>query len=102
MAMLVHEIWEDVGDDGSVLPGVCLAGPDGDAFRKHLHPDARCADRFEAGSHFEVMTIYYRHYGWGDYASSFASDRSPYPEDWEIRQSTYLTSEQIKNNLASL
>ena len=34
MAMLVHEIWEDVGDDGSVLPGLCLAGPDGEAFRK--------------------------------------------------------------------
>jgi hypothetical protein len=56
--MLVHEIWEDVGDDGNVLPGLCLAGPDGEAFRKLTHEDARCIDRFEAGSHFEAITIY--------------------------------------------
>jgi hypothetical protein len=58
MAMLVHEIWEDVGDDGNVLPGLYLAGPDGEAFRKLMHEDARCIDRFEAGSHFEAITIY--------------------------------------------
>jgi hypothetical protein len=87
MAMLVHEIWEDVGDDGSVLPGLCLAGPDGEAFRKLLHRDARCTVRFEAGSYFEAMTIYYRHHGWGAYTTDFASDREPYLEDRAQRQS---------------
>jgi hypothetical protein len=86
MAILVHEIWEDVGDDGGVLPGLCLAGPDGEAFRNLLRRDARCAGRFEAGSHFEAMTIYYRHYGWGRYTSDLASDREPYPEGWSERQ----------------
>ena len=88
MAMLLHEIWEDIGGDGSVLPALCLAGPDGEAFRKLLHKDARCIDRFEAGSHFEAMTIYYRHYGWGAYKTDFAWDREPYPDDWAERQTT--------------
>jgi hypothetical protein len=87
MAMLVHEIWEDVGDDGSVLPGLCLAGPDGEAFRKLLHKDARCTGRFEAGSHFEAMTIYHRRYGWGAYLTDFVHDREPNPDVWAQRQS---------------
>ena len=41
---------------------------------------------FEASSHFEAMTIYYRHYGWGAYTSDFAMDREPYPDDWAERQ----------------
>jgi hypothetical protein len=94
MAKLVHEIWEVIDDRGQVLPAVCLAGPDGEAFRKRLEKDAleesqsppRCVRRFEANSHFEAMTIYYRHYGWGVYTTNFASDRDPYPDDWVPRQ----------------
>jgi hypothetical protein len=86
MAILVHEIWEDVGEDGRVLPGVCLAGPDGDGFRKLLNKGAQLVHQFEAGSHFGAMTVYYRRYGWGDYTSDFTSDREPYPEDWAKRQ----------------
>ena len=94
MAMLVHEIWETVGKNGHVLPGCCLAGPDGDGFRELLHADAsnkgisapRYVCSFEAGCHFEAMTIYYRHYGWGEYTTDIAWDREPYPDDWAQRQ----------------
>jgi hypothetical protein len=69
MATLVHEIWETIDDRGGVLPSLELAGPDGDDLRKRLHEDAheegleppRCVRTSEVGSHFEAMTIYYRH-----------------------------------------
>ena len=85
MATLIHEIWEDE-DEGSISQGVCLAGPDGDDFRKLLGGRARCVHRFEAGCHFEAMTIYYRLYGRGIYTSDFAADHEPYPDDWAQRQ----------------
>jgi hypothetical protein len=94
MAKLVHEIWEVIDDRGQVLPALCLAGPDGEAFRKRSEQDAvedggslpRCVRKFEANSHFEAMTIFYRHYGWGAYTTGFAADREPYPDDWRQRQ----------------
>jgi hypothetical protein len=86
MAKLIHEIWETFDDRGDVLPGVCLAGPDGDGFRKLQDGNARCVRRFEAGSHFEAMTIYHHHYGWGEYTTDQAWDHQPYPEDWAERQ----------------
>jgi hypothetical protein len=79
MAALIREIWED-GEERSVSKGLCLAGPDGESFRKLLGTGARCVGRFEAGSHFEAMTIYYRLNGWGIYTSDFAEDREPYPD----------------------
>ena len=90
MTKLIHEIWEVLDDQGHVLPSLCLAGPQGEDFRRRLHQDAietartipQCVRRFEADSHFEAMTIYYRHYGWAAYTADFASDREPYPEDW--------------------
>jgi hypothetical protein len=84
MAILIHEIWEDEQDG---MKGVCLAGQDGEGFRKLLSMEARCVHRFEAESHFEAMTIYYRLNGWGIYTSDFAADREPYPDDWAERQS---------------
>lgn len=33
MATLIHEIWED---EDSISQGMCLAGPDGDDFRRLL------------------------------------------------------------------
>jgi hypothetical protein len=94
MVTLVHEIWEVIDDRGSVLPALGLAGPDGDGFRERLHEDARedglepprCVGTFEAGSHFEAMTIYYRRYNRGEYTADLASDREPYPEEWARRQ----------------
>jgi hypothetical protein len=87
MAKLTHEIWEELDEHGNVLPGVCLAGPDGEGFRKLQNKNARCVLRFEAGSHFDAMTTYYRLYGWGEYTSDFTSDREPYPDEWARRQS---------------
>jgi hypothetical protein len=86
MAMLVHEIWEEIGERGETLPGVCHAGPAGDGYRKLRGPNARLVWTFEAGSHFEAMTIYYRYYGWGDYTTEFAIDYEPYPDAWAEQQ----------------
>ena len=85
MAMILHEIWEQDLPNG-VLPSVCLAGPDGDACRALLPKTARLVRTYEAGSHFEAMTIYYQHYGWGDYTTDIAWDREPYPQEWSERQ----------------
>jgi hypothetical protein len=95
MAILIHEIWEVTDNRGKVLPSLCLAGPDGDDFRKLLREGAlkdgfaapRCVRRFQAETHFEAMAIYYRHYGWGEYTTEFTSDRQPYPDDLAKRQS---------------
>jgi hypothetical protein len=95
LAKLVHEIWEVIDEQGQVLPALCLAGPDGERFRELLHQQAResdhgvprCVDRFEADSHFEAVTIYYRRYGRGEYSSEFAWEREPYPLEWASRQS---------------
>jgi hypothetical protein len=94
MAKLIHEIWEVIDASGQVLPSLGLAGPDGDDLRKILRGEAaqngqaapRCVRRFEAESHYEAMMIYYRHYGWGEYASDFAGDREPYSEELAKRQ----------------
>jgi len=82
MATLIHEIWEEYDEHGQPLPGVCHAGPGGDGFRKLLAPNARLVRTFEAGSHFEAMTIYYRLYGWGEYTT----DYEPYPQAWAKEQ----------------
>lgn len=60
MAKLTYEVWEQPDDSGQMLPGLVLAGPDGDAFRRLLEPSARLTTRFDAGSHFEAMTTYYQ------------------------------------------
>ena len=82
MAILIHEVWEEIGERGELLPGLCEAGPNGDGFRKLLAPGARLVHTFEAGSYFEAMMIYYRRYGWGDYTTEFAIDYEPYPQAW--------------------
>ncbi len=86
MARLQHEIWLDPDEDGVPLPGCCLAGPDGDGFRRMLGPKACLVHRFESGSHFETMTIYYQFVDYGEYVSSDPWDMEPYPEDWKRRQ----------------
>src|SRR5689334_18757885 len=85
MAKLTHEIWVE---DGPVvqLPSLCLAGPDGDAFRRTLSPQAKLVHTFEAESNHEAMTIYYAYNGWGEYKLDHVADRQPYPESWGERQ----------------
>jgi hypothetical protein len=86
MVKLLHEVWEDTEADGQSLSGCCLAGPDGDAFRKLLSSNAHMIYGFEAGSHFEAMTTYYRLMGWGVYTTTESRDVEPYPADWLTRQ----------------
>jgi hypothetical protein len=86
MEMMLHEVWQDAGDDGQLLPGCCLAGPDGDAFRQSLSSGARLIHTFEAGSHLEAMTIYYQLMGWSAYRSTQPADAEPYPPEWLARQ----------------
>ena len=86
MAQLLHEIWLDPDEDGAPLPGRCLAGPDGDDFRRLLSPKAQLVHRFEAGSHWEAINLYYRFVGYGDHIPSDPWDITPYPNEWKIRQ----------------
>lgn len=86
MVNLVHEIWEDIDEDGHPLPGCCLAGPDGDGFRRLLGPNACLVHTFEAASHFEAMTIYNRFLGQRAYSTDHPEDLQPYPTEWATRQ----------------
>ena len=49
----------------------CLAGPHGDAARRLADPDARLVWTVEAVSHFDAMTKYYEHMGWGKYTTEY-------------------------------
>lgn len=80
--MLLHEVWEDFGDRSESLPCLILAGQLGDGARGWLCPQARLLTTFEARSHFEAMTIYYRLMGWGEYTTDQAWDYQPYPDEW--------------------
>jgi hypothetical protein len=88
MAILMHEVWEEAGEDGGwETLGVCLAGHDGDGFRAQLGPNKRLVRTFAAGSHFEALTIHYAANGWGTYTNDDPWAREPYPEEWARRQS---------------
>lgn len=88
MVELRHEIWVDGGESGAELEGCCLAGPDGDGFRRRLAPSARLLHTFEAGSHFEAMCTYHRLVGREPYSSDLAQDHAPYPAEWLERQNS--------------
>jgi hypothetical protein len=85
MAVLVHEVWEAVSD-GMILHTCCLAGPLGDGCRQNLEPGARLLTTFEAGSHFEAMTIYNRYLRRETYTTNEPWDYQPYPDDWMAEQ----------------
>ena len=78
MAMLRHELW----DEGGGRQTLCLAGPMGDAARAELASGSKLVWEVEAGSHFEAMTRYYQHMGWGEYTTEQDWDRQAYPEEW--------------------
>jgi hypothetical protein len=76
------ELWDDPEDEGRYT--FCLAGPMGDAVRALLSPSARLTWTVEAASHFEAMTRYYEHQGWGAYATDQEWDMKTYAEHgWE-------------------
>ncbi len=86
MASLIHEVWEDMDEDGQSLPGCCLAGPDGEGFRALLSSNAILLITFEASCHFEAMNNYYEIVGYGKYRTEHQSDTEPYPQEWALRQ----------------
>ena len=43
---------------------------------------ARLLTTFEAGSHFEAMTVYNRYLGRETYTTNEAWDYQPYPDEW--------------------
>ena len=85
MAVLVHEVWEEVSE-GMLLHACCLAGPHGEACRAILGPGARLLTTFEAGSNFEAMSIYNRYLDREPYTTTEPWDHEPYPEDRRAMQ----------------
>lgn len=79
---LLHELWEDIGGEYG-YETFCLAGPLGEGARAGLSREAKLIWTVEAASHFEAMTKYYLHKGWGAYTTEEAWDMQPYPREWE-------------------
>ena len=71
---MLHDLW----DEGEGRQTFCSAGPHGDDARAMLEPGARLVSSVEAASHFEAMTLYYEHMGWGPYITSY--DKLPYDD----------------------
>ena len=82
---MLHELWDDPtpADGGYLL--FCLAGPRSAEARAMLSPSARLTWTVDADSHFEAMTLYYEHQGWGVYTTDFPDvDTQSYRErGWE-------------------
>lgn len=78
MAILRHEVWID--EEG--LPGMCLAGPMGDAFRALLGGGAQLVTTIDASSHFEAMQKYNAYLDREPYTTDQEWDYQPYPDDW--------------------
>jgi hypothetical protein len=92
MAKLVYEIWLDPDEDGQHLPGLCLAGPEGDGFRKLLEPGAILRGTFLAESTFDAMTQYYRLNDWGEWTTQFAVDYEIHSQGEADDQQAFLQS----------
>lgn len=77
---MLHELWDSENEQT-----FCLAGPHGDGARRLLEPGSRMVWTIEAATHFEAMTMYYDHMGWGVYTTDFPEiDRQTYAErGWE-------------------
>jgi hypothetical protein len=73
-----HELWDDPGSAGRWT--FCLAGPRGDGARALLSSEARLVWIVDATSHFDAMTQYYEHQGWGVYATDQEWDHQPYAD----------------------
>lgn len=79
---MLHELWDDPRSEGRYT--FCLAGPKGDNVRATLSPEARLTWTVEAASHFEAMSLYHEHMGWGPYTTDQEWDHQTYAEHgWE-------------------
>lgn len=75
---MLHEVWRDPEDDSI---GLLFAGPLGDPARARLSRKATLVWTVEGHSHFDVMTKYYQHQGWGVYTTDFPEhDHKTYAE----------------------
>ncbi|WP_221177491.1 hypothetical protein [Nocardioides marmoriginsengisoli] len=80
--MLLHELWDDPEDEGRYT--FCLSGLRGADARALLSSSARLVWTVEAASHFDAMTAYYEHQGWGVYTTDQEWDHKTYVEHgWE-------------------
>jgi hypothetical protein len=75
---MLHELWDDPANEGRWT--FCVTGIRGDEARVQLSPDARLVWTVEANSHFEAMTRYWKHQGWGVYSAEHEWDRKTYAE----------------------
>ena len=70
-----HELWVD--PEG--LDTFCLAGSKGDDARALLPKGSQLEWVVEANCHFDAMTRYYEHRGYGRYTTDFVElDKKPY------------------------
>ena len=80
---MLHELWDDPDSEGRYT--FCLSGRMGDGARAHLSRSARLVWTVKASSHFEAMTLYYEHQGWGEYTTDQQWDHISYAElGWEF------------------
>jgi hypothetical protein len=75
---VLHELWDDPEDEGRYT--FCLAGTRGNQARARLSSAAHRAWTVEADSHFDAMTAYYLHMGWGTYTTDQEWDRITYAD----------------------
>ena len=81
---VLHELWSDPDPDTGGEWTFCLAGPRGDQARATLSPNAKLVWTVEAANHFEAMTFYWEHQGWGTDTTDQERDRKSYAEHgWE-------------------
>jgi len=80
---VLHELWDDPASEGRFT--FCLSGHRGDDARAMLSPEAQLVWTIDASSHFDAMTRYYEHRGWGTYTTDQEWDYTPYEDlGWEI------------------
>ncbi len=77
----LHQIWIDSNE----LPGLCLAGKEGDQFRATLDKPAKLVHEFNAASNYEAMVYYYKFMNFGKYESCFLEfDSKPYEDSSQV------------------
>jgi hypothetical protein len=91
MAILLHEVWEEPDGQGNCRRNVCLAGPDGESFRKQLAPGSLCVHTFEADSPMQAMACSHHWLSKGPFPAIQPQDREPYPQEWADRQHAIMT-----------
>lgn len=69
-----HEIWQDRNG----LKMLLMTEVPGFDIHKLTEPGSKLIHTFTASSHYDAMTIYYQHMKWGEYTSTFDSDKRLY------------------------